>query len=121
MPQTVPDLHIVLVVLALLRREPLDRHRLVEEVERRSSASLRCDEAAVRRLLRLLECEGTVRGRYVLPKRGPAYKVYSLTEQGDERLTASGRDWARYRNAIEELLTPAPVSDAGTRSFAADA
>jgi len=104
MPQTVPDPHIVTVVLALLHHEPLDRRRLMQAVERRTSARLRLDEAAVRRLLRVLECGGAIRGRYVLPPRGPADKEYSLTAEGVLLLRASCLEWARYRDGIDELL-----------------
>jgi Predicted transcriptional regulators len=109
MLQTVAEMHVVPLVLALVGAEPQDARSLTRAVCERSGHRLRFDDAFLRAALRRLECDGVLRGTYTSVGRKPAIKVYSLTDRGRKCLAESRADWCAYAAAVDSLLSA--VSD----------
>ncbi len=85
--------------LLLLLAERNDHgYRLVERVAQELPEEMVPDPAVLYRMLRRLEAEGAVGSRLESGERGPARKVYALTEAGQECLS-------EWKDKAEKRLT----------------
>ena len=91
-------------VLALLR----DRERYGFELVRTLGDvdGLVTSEGTLYPLLARLRREGMVETAWRESASGPPRRYYSLSETGRGALAAFSRDWSRFRDAVDHLLTP---------------
>lgn len=89
-------------VLALLAEEPRYGFDLVRTLS--SVDGMVTNEGTVYPLLSRLKREGYVEARWGESAAGPPRKYYSLTEVGRAALQAFVAEWARFRDAVDELL-----------------
>src|SRR5262249_40442111 len=91
-------------VLALLR----DRERYGFELVRTLGDvdGLVTSEGTLYPLLARLRRDGMVETAWRESASGPPRRYYSLSETGRGALAGFSRDWSRFRDAVDHLLTP---------------
>ena len=85
-----------LLVLHLVAREPTYGNRLIEEIERITQGAISVNPNTMYPLLRELEGQGLVEGRWELPDRRTR-RYYSITPAGR-------REYKRLRSEVEPFL-----------------
>ena len=85
-----------LLVLHLVTREPTYGNRLIEEIERITQGAISVNPNTMYPLLREMEGQGLVEGRWELPDRRTR-RYYSITPAGR-------REYRRLRTEIEPFL-----------------
>ena len=85
-----------LLVLHLVTREPTYGNRLIEEIERITQGAISVNPNTMYPLLREMEGQGLVEGRWELPDRRTR-RYYSVTPAGR-------REYKRLRTEIEPFL-----------------
>ena len=93
-------------LLYLIKKSPSYGYQLIEDMAELPFPGPVPDSAAVYRMLRELERQGLVRSEWEHGEAGPSKRVYSLTAEGDERLTAwvgAFRERARMLNSFISL------------------
>ena len=85
-----------LLVLHLVTREPTYGNRLIEEIERITQGAISVNPNTMYPLLREMEGQGLVEGRWELPDRRTR-RYYSITSAGR-------REYKRLRAEIEPFL-----------------
>jgi PadR family transcriptional regulator PadR len=92
-----------LLVLQLLKRQPMYGYELVQNIRLRSGAVLEFGEGCIYPILHRLEREGAL----VSQKEeagGRARVVYRLTPQGSKRLAEGVTVWQRLMGAVRLVL-----------------
>jgi PadR family transcriptional regulator, regulatory protein PadR len=85
-----------LLVLHLVTREPAYGNRLIEEIERITQGAISVNPNTMYPLLREMEGQGLVEGRWELPDRRTR-RYYSITPAGR-------REYKRLRTEVEPFL-----------------
>jgi PadR family transcriptional regulator, regulatory protein PadR len=85
-----------LLVLHLVTREPTYGNRLIEEIERITQGAISVNPNTMYPLLREMEGQGLVEGRWELPDRRTR-RYYSITPAGR-------REYKRLRTEVEPFL-----------------
>jgi PadR family transcriptional regulator, regulatory protein PadR len=85
-----------LLVLHLVTREPTYGNRLIEEIERITQGAISVNPNTMYPLLREMEGQGLVQGRWELPDRRTR-RYYSITPAGR-------REYKRLRTKVEPFL-----------------
>jgi poly-beta-hydroxybutyrate-responsive repressor len=75
-------------LLYLIKKSPSYGYQLIEDMGKLPFPGPVPDSAAVYRMLRELEKQGLVRSEWEHGESGPSKRVYNLTAEGDERLSA---------------------------------
>jgi len=104
MARDLPRGDIPTVVLAVLAQAPAHGYAIARVIERESANTLRLREGSLYPALRVLEQQGLVSSAWVEPERGPARKVYALTDAGRAELAQRSRDWHAYAATVAALL-----------------
>jgi PadR family transcriptional regulator PadR len=99
-----PKRDIPLLVLATLADGALHGYAIARAVEAVSRESVLLREGTLYPVLRLLESDGMIAGDWQIQERGPARKVYTLTEKGGEELARRTRDWQEYSTFMNAML-----------------
>lgn len=73
-------------------------------VPRLDELGLGVDTGALYRMLRSMDHHGEVRSEWNVSARGPARRVYSLTEQGRRRLADAVDTMAEQRRTMTRLI-----------------
>lgn len=85
-----------LLILHLVTREPAYGNRLIEEIERITQGAISVNPNTMYPLLREMEGQGLVEGRWELPDRRTR-RYYSITHAGR-------REYKRLRTEVEPFL-----------------
>jgi poly-beta-hydroxybutyrate-responsive repressor len=88
--------------LLLLVQEPAHGYQLMERLEEMDDPS--ADPALLYRTLRQFEEEGLVQSAWDTEGRGPARRVYEITDEGQEYLHAWAINIRRTRERLERFL-----------------
>jgi len=89
-------------VLALLRdtrRYGFDLVRALSSVD-----GMVTSEGTIYPLLTRLRKDGLVKSSWVESSSGPPRRYYSLTSKGERALTTFATEWARFRDAVDQLM-----------------
>ena len=89
-------------LLLLLAEAPAHGYELIERL--RPFGFDLSDPASVYKTLRLLENDGHVTSEWELSTRGPARRVYSITDDGQEMLQAWAQTLAKNREILSMFL-----------------
>lgn len=103
--------HTPTLVLAVLADGPRHGYAIAREIERRSEQALKLREGALYPILRVLEQDGMIVGRWEIPARGPAKKVYALTDAGRGKLAQQARAWRRFVKAVDGVMEGVPDAE----------
>jgi PadR family transcriptional regulator PadR len=90
-------------VLALLRRREWYGFELAQALAQ--ADGLVTSEGTIYPLLSRLRRDGLVDSSWRESSQGPPRRYYSLTSEGTAALGAFAEQWARFRNAVDRLLT----------------
>ncbi len=90
-------------VLALLRRREWYGFELAQALA--EADGLVTSEGTIYPLLSRLRRDGLVVSAWRESSQGPPRRYYSLTSEGTAALGAFAEQWARFRNAVDRLLT----------------
>ena len=99
-----PKGDIPLLVLATLADGARHGYAIARAVEALSRDAITLREGTLYPALRLLESDGMITGDWEIQERGPARKVYSLTEKGRTELARRTRDWQEYSAFMTAIL-----------------
>ena len=98
-------------VLALLRESQQYAYELVRSLA--AIDGMVTSEGTIYPLLSRLRSEHLVETFWRESEAGPPRRYYQLTQAGNDALAAFTGDWARFRDAVDSLLTPG--ADNGNR------
>ncbi|CAA9570814.1 MAG: Transcriptional regulator, PadR family [uncultured Thermomicrobiales bacterium] len=104
MGRELPRGDIPTLILAVLAQAPAHGYAIARVIERDSANALRLREGSLYPALRALEQQGFISSGWVEPERGPARKVYTLTDAGRTDLARRAHDWHAYADAVAALL-----------------
>jgi PadR family transcriptional regulator PadR len=90
-------------VLAVLRDGEHYGFELVKAMGR--ADGLLTSEGTIYPLLARLRRDGSVHSNWRESTSGPPRRYYSLTSDGRDALEQFTRDWARFRDAVDDLLS----------------
>lgn len=92
-----------LLVLSLLRPQPMHGYEIIKEIRARSEGHLRVGEGSLYPLLHRLERDGLVAAEWGgLPRRDRRY--YRLTPRGEAALDERRAEWHRHVLAVERVM-----------------
>ncbi|RYG63230.1 PadR family transcriptional regulator [bacterium] len=100
--------HTQTMILAVLDREPLHGYAIAREIERKSDGLLTCQEGVLYPALRAMEREGLVSSQWENQTNGPARKIYTITESGQNMLTKRTQAWQQLQVAMGSILRGKP-------------
>ncbi len=89
-------------LLLLLARKPAHGYELIEELDEEEGMAI--DPALLYRTLHHFEATGLVRSAWDTEGRGPARRVYEITDEGVEYLHTWAVDIRRTRQRLERFL-----------------
>jgi PadR family transcriptional regulator, regulatory protein PadR len=107
-----------LVVLSLLRAEPMHGYQIAVEAEERSGGFFAFNHGTLYPILHRLEKAGLIAGSWTDPAEGRARKEYALTRAGRSYLDEAVRDWRSLERHLPPFLARGR-SDAAVRGGAA--
>lgn len=91
-------------LLLLLRRKSAHGYQLIDCLSSAGFEDGRVHPGAVYRCLRRMELDGVVRSSWETGRGGPARRLYELTPEGEELLTAWAGELARKKERLECFL-----------------
>jgi len=90
-----------MLILGLIDElESAHGYQLIKEMERRSNGFFRLKEGTMYPLLRKLENEGLLVGKWQATSYGPEKRCYLITSKGKEFLNYRKASWRDFANAI---------------------
>ena len=94
------------LILAVLESGDSHGYAIAREIERRSEGALPFKEGTLYSALHALENKGWIEANWDTSGSGPARKVYALTENGRGELKRRRSIWAKFSQAIEDVMRP---------------
>ncbi len=97
-----------MLILAVLRTEPLHGYAIAREIERLSGNDLKFRDGTLYPALQQLETAGMIIGAWEPTEKAPPRKVYRLTDGGREELQRRVGAWSRFENTINTIIGLVP-------------
>lgn len=94
----------VILILALLDREPMYGYQMMSELSEGSSGVFQFKEGTLYPILHALEAEGYVTAYWWEGEGARRRKYYEITADGRRQLQAKRAEWARFRGAVEQII-----------------
>jgi PadR family transcriptional regulator PadR len=104
MPREMSNGDLPTLVLAVLDQGPNHGYAIAREVERLSDNVLHLREGSLYPALRVLEQNELVVSEWQIQEKGPARKVYTLTEKGHQETLQRTHDLYTYVTLLQTLL-----------------
>ncbi|HEY0736958.1 MAG TPA: helix-turn-helix transcriptional regulator [Herpetosiphonaceae bacterium] len=98
------------LILAVLADGPAHGYAIARAIEERSGSVLNLREGSLYPALRTLEQQQLVVSSWEVQERGPARRMYTLTDAGREALRHRIDEWETYATAIAAVLGKRRVS-----------
>ena len=95
------------MVLALLREEPMYGYQLMKALERRSNGFFRMSEGTLYPALHRLVRDGLLDSRWVRLPSGQERRYYSVTDKGGHMLHECCSTWSGFTEAMNRVVAPA--------------
>ncbi len=99
-----------LLVLRTLEHDSKHGYQIARAIKRLSSEVLQVEEGALYPALHRLKSRGWIRGEWGQSENNRRAKFYELTPEGHDALDLERARWARYVEAVGQVLEP-PVGD----------
>ena len=93
-----------MLVLKALARGPLHGYGVAEWIHQTSQQLLRVEEGALYPALHRLELRGLLKAAWGASENNRRAKFYQLTTEGEKRLHAESRRWARLSAAVAFVM-----------------
>ena len=97
--------HLDAIVLAALEAGPAHGYAIIEKIKQGSASTFDLPEGTVYPALHRLEQAGLLASTWVTPSSGRKRRVYSLTKGGASALTERRKNWSRFAQAVDSLLS----------------
>ena len=104
MAKELPRGDVATLILAVLAEAPAHGYAIARAIEEKSAQALHLREGTLYPALRVLEQEGFIESAWDVQERGPARKVYTLTEAGRSEFARRVAAWNDYAAAIVAVL-----------------
>jgi PadR family transcriptional regulator PadR len=104
MAKELPRGDVATLILAVLAAGPAHGYAIARAIEEKSAQALQLREGTLYPALRVLEQQAAIESAWDVQERGPARKVYTLTEAGRIEFTQRVAAWNAYASAIEAVL-----------------
>ena len=98
---------LVMLVLRVLRAEPLHGYAIAQRIHQLSDEELQVEEGSLYPALQKLLLKGWVKGEWTVSDSGRKVRVYHLTASGRKQLELELADFRRTTRAIELLIESA--------------
>jgi PadR family transcriptional regulator PadR len=95
---------LVMLVLRVLRNEPLHGYAIAQRIHQLSSEELQVEEGSLYPALQKLLLNGWVKAEWTTSDTGRKVRVYRLTPAGRKQLDAELTEYRRVTRAIGEVL-----------------
>ena len=95
-----------MMVLQLLRREPMHGYALVQTIQRTSRDLLQIEEGSLYPALQRMLKAGLVKARWEVSATGRRVRTYEITAQGSKHLEREVSDFERMLKGISFVLAP---------------
>jgi PadR family transcriptional regulator PadR len=96
--------HVDFLLLATLRDGPLHGYAVVEKLRGASDGAFDLAEGTVYPALYRLESAGLLASKWTTAG-GRRRRVYQLTRRGRTELTRERKEWSKFSNAVEAVVT----------------
>lgn len=103
-PAGVPPGTLVLLILRVLRHEPLHGYAIAQRIRTLSSDQLSVEEGSLYPALQKLLANGWVRADWTTSDTGRQVRSYKLTGKGLKQLETERGDYQRMADAIAAIL-----------------
>ena len=97
-----------MLILAVLRTDPLHGYAIAREIERLSGNDLKFRDGTLYPALQQLEHSGMIVGAWEPTEKAPPRKVYRLTDAGRAELQRRVGLWNRFTQSINTIIGLAP-------------
>jgi transcriptional regulator len=98
-----------MMVLRLLKAEPLHGYALVRRIQALSNNLLQVEEGSLYPALQRLEDRGWIKGSWGTSKNNRRARFYTLTATGRKQFVNEAGRWHRLVESIARVLGPEPV------------
>ena len=98
---------LVMLILRVLRAEPLHGYAIAQRIHQLSLEELQVEEGSLYPALQKLLIKGWVKGDWTTSETGRTVRVYRLTPAGRKQLDAELAEFRRTVRAIELLIESA--------------
>ncbi|HZB25892.1 MAG TPA: PadR family transcriptional regulator [Vicinamibacterales bacterium] len=102
-----PPGSLVMLILRVLRAEPLHGYAIAQRIHQLSREELQVEEGSLYPALQKLLVKGWVKGEWTMSETGRKVRVYQLTAAGRKQLDVEVAEFRRTTKAIELLITSA--------------
>jgi transcriptional regulator len=93
-----------LLILKILKHEPMHGYGIASRIERVSDELLRVEEGSLYPALHRIEQAGWIRAEWKLSESGRQAKYYRLTRAGLKQLTAEEERWQKLTRGVTKIL-----------------
>ena len=97
-----------MLILAVLRTEPLHGYAIAREIERLSGNDLKFRDGTLYPALQQLENTGLIVGAWEPTEKAPPRKVYRLPDSGIVELERRVGAWGRFQQTINTIIGLVP-------------
>ena len=97
-----------LLVLEVLRTGPLHGYAIGRRIQQLSDDLLRVEQGSLYPALYRMHRRGWLRSRWGKADTGRRARIYSLTREGQERLTTESAAWREYAEGVQRVLEQLP-------------
>jgi PadR family transcriptional regulator PadR len=98
------------LILAVLAEGPAHGYVIARAIEDKSGQVLNLREGSLYPALRVLEHQQFIVSSWDIQERGPARKVYTLTDTGREAFMNRMHEWETYATAVAAVLGKGRIS-----------
>ena len=93
-----------MLILKIVALEPMHAHGISARIEQMSKGVFRVNAGSLFVAFQRLQRDGLIRGEWKTTENNRRAKYYSLTRQGEKRLSSETREWGRQVAAITGIL-----------------
>jgi DNA-binding PadR family transcriptional regulator len=94
----------VIVILALVDRQPMYGYEMMAEIERTSGGIFHFKEGTLYPILHALESEGYVESYWSDETGARRRKYYRITADGRSHLEARRTEWTLFRTTVDRVI-----------------
>lgn len=93
-----------MMVLRLLKREPMHGYALVQRIQQASRNLLQVEEGSLYPALHRMEQHGWIAAEWQMTPANRRARVYRLTRAGETQLAEQREKWARLTKGVSKVL-----------------
>ncbi|MFZ7103773.1 MAG: PadR family transcriptional regulator [Peptococcaceae bacterium] len=95
----------VILVLSMLRREPMYGYQMIKEITRESEGIFRFKEGTLYPILHSLESKDLIHSYWQGEESSRKRKYYQITAKGEAELKKKHGEWITFRSIVDKIIT----------------